>query len=208
MTSISTTFIVYENTRCTVDDPDNPSEYHWHIYLGPRIDHGIRDIYISQDHICEFCPGNFFVGMRLQLNELPNYFPVNVVSDWNDEEAEILSLAFCPLTNAQTDINNASVNFLAGFNYFYFLTQLQSTFSNNVQSEGEEEEEQIPDSFPPEIQAEPICPACLSDEQSLLHLGCRHSICDSCLRQLLSKKCPVCREPIKFSLIRKSSKTQ
>ena len=65
-----------------------------------------------------------------------------------------------------------------------------------------EPEDIVPETFPVDIEAEPECPVC-QEGSNLLILGCRHTICDPCIRKLPKKTCPKCREPITMSLVRK-----
>jgi hypothetical protein len=62
--------------------------------------------------------------------------------------------------------------------------------------------EPIPTSFPLEIEPCHECPVC-QECTNLLSLGCRHILCDSCIRKLEQKTCPTCREPITMRLVRK-----
>jgi hypothetical protein len=62
--------------------------------------------------------------------------------------------------------------------------------------------EPIPTSFPVEIEPYHECPVC-QECTNLLSLGCRHIVCDSCIRKLEQKTCPTCREPITMRLVRK-----
>jgi hypothetical protein len=62
--------------------------------------------------------------------------------------------------------------------------------------------EPIPTSFPLEIDPCHECPVC-QECTNLLSLGCRHIVCDSCIRKLEQKTCPTCREPITMRLVRK-----
>lgn len=62
--------------------------------------------------------------------------------------------------------------------------------------------EPIPTSFPLEIEPYHECPVC-QECTNLLSLGCRHIVCDSCIRKLEQKTCPTCREPITMRLVRK-----
>ena len=62
--------------------------------------------------------------------------------------------------------------------------------------------EPIPTSFPLEIEPCHECPVC-QECTNLLSLGCRHIVCDSCIRKLEQKTCPTCREPITMRLVRK-----
>jgi hypothetical protein len=68
--------------------------------------------------------------------------------------------------------------------------------------EVDETVEVVPETFPLEIEAEPECPVC-QEGSNLLILGCRHTICDPCIRKLSKKTCPNCREPITMNLVRK-----
>jgi hypothetical protein len=61
----------------------------------------------------------------------------------------------------------------------------------------------IPATFPLEIEPDNECPVCADVGAELLSLGCRHIVCDSCLRKLPQRSCPTCREPIAMRLVRK-----
>lgn len=63
--------------------------------------------------------------------------------------------------------------------------------------------EPIPTTFPLEIEPDNECPVCADIGSDLLSLGCRHIVCDSCLRKLPQRSCPTCREPIAMRLVRK-----
>ena len=64
--------------------------------------------------------------------------------------------------------------------------------------------DEVPVNFPIEIEDECKCPVCLSHEETiLLKLGCEHTICESCLRQLRPQTCPKCRGKITMNLVRK-----
>ena len=84
-----TTFIVQ------VDDA-----HHAHFSLGKRIEGGIRDIATDAHPIDECKNPNWFIGDVFAKDKFLNVAmmgcPIDQVSDWTDEEAEILALALCP----------------------------------------------------------------------------------------------------------------
>jgi hypothetical protein len=80
-------------------------------------------------------------------------------------------------------------------------TQLRRT--DNIEDYIEESyQEPVPDSFPLEIEPDTECSIC-QECSDLLSLGCRHIVCNSCIRKLSQKICPQCREPITMRLVRK-----
>ena len=86
-----TTFIV------PVDDV-----HHAHFSLGKRIEGGIRDIATDAHPIDECKNPNCFIGDVFAKDKFLNVAmmgcPIDQVSDWTDEEAEILALTLCPQT--------------------------------------------------------------------------------------------------------------
>ena len=79
------------------------STHHTHFSLGERVEGGVRDI-VTETHPLSWCynPARFSNCCRLNRDEIANLvfmgFPIDQVSDWTEEEAELISSGLCPET--------------------------------------------------------------------------------------------------------------
>uniref|UniRef100_A0A6C0KU90 RING-type domain-containing protein n=1 Tax=viral metagenome TaxID=1070528 RepID=A0A6C0KU90_9ZZZZ len=224
-----TTFLVPALTH----NPAQPESttHHVHFNVGPRVEDGVRRIVVLT-HPCVWCRGSrFSAGVRDMLNEqefkglaLMN-FPVDKISDWTEKEADLISLALCPMTPEQhadsVEINDFVFQYiqerqreelerlaelqtrLALMGEEENLPSLLVTSQEAVSGKKKDEE------FPLEFEDEDVCPACLEEtypeEKCLLSLPCRHTLCKGCLNRV-ENKCPKCRAGIVRSLIKRKQK--
>ena len=201
---MSAIYTIYNNTLDVVDSESNPSTHHYHAYIGPRAETGIRDVFVSDFHTDSECPG-LEVSLILNIKWLPLVFPINIVTDWNEEEVALLTETFRPNTEAESELESNLNFFLEAVQtgIRIALNQVQNVEFEDTQSD--ESPEPIPEQFPPEIDMDNVCPAC-NEDTNILHLGCRHVICDKCIRLLDPRVCPICREPIHLRLVRSKRK--
>ena len=79
------------------------STHHTHFSLGERVEGGVRDI-VTETHPLSWCynPARFSNWCRLNRDEIASLvfmgFPIDQVSDWTEEEAELISSGLCPET--------------------------------------------------------------------------------------------------------------
>ena len=148
--------------------------------------------------------------ISIQLFAQLNDFPFSNINDWTDQEAEILSKKFCPMTKEEFDEDQVYRRRLQGIFdapeeqiYQEHTLALSQAVANLpglgvelLQADGEEDE-QVPEDFPLQLEDDCECPVCFLEE-NLLKLGCEHTICQRCLGKLSPRKCPKCREDIIF----------
>ena len=88
----------------TILVPNSSSTHHTHFSLGKRIEGGVRGI-VTETHPLSWCynPTQFSRGYRLNRGEMASLvhmnFPIDQVTDWTEEEAELISAGLCPETS-------------------------------------------------------------------------------------------------------------
>lgn len=83
------------------------------------------------------------------------------------------------------------------------VVDLLTIYFNTLPTSPTEEDGNVPLTFPSSIPIEKVCTICNEQNLIYLKLGCEHTICDGCLRGLVNKLCPVCRETINMKLVKK-----
>ena len=94
--SIATTHILSVDTE--------PITHHSHFHIGIPFEGNLRFVY-HDSHPITFCKGltNMSVMSLISLETLAYIFPIEIIDNWSDAEAQILSKKFCPQTKEQFD---------------------------------------------------------------------------------------------------------
>jgi hypothetical protein len=151
--------------------------------------------------------------------------PVEKVTDWTEEEADIISATFCPQTRQEYELIQRQEEHIREVIRQFRLEssqreQNQSAFPTEPQEddmtahaevediqreEYHKQEDEKDEEFPLEFAAEDMCPVCQEENYQqpncLLKLPCGHSLCKTCLKPLTT--CPVCRHHIDRSLVKR-----
>lgn len=205
-TAYKTTFVVDIQT-----DPSEYVEYHTHYSIGDRVEGGIRQIAFATHWIGSCQYREIFHGALANRADISALiycgFPIEQVSDWTEQEADIFSQAFCPETPSAYDRAAALVSEAAASveaNRASVEANRTRVEANRARddvilpwgnwADDEEEPSTQPhkneedENFPVEFDDDNECPVCREESYNppncLLCLPCRHTLCKACWKVL------------------------
>lgn len=185
---------------------------HTHFSLGPRLEHGVRDVVVDS-HANSHCEDEqifYYYGSpsldSRTFSDLPLLgLPIEAVDDWTEVEAEMLSNRLCPESREQYQEREM---LKAGIE-----ERVRQLMMSGTSGWGDEEIYTAPsnvlnEDFPLEFEDESVCPVCLEEQYAdgnyLLRLPCAHTLCKCCYTTLgSSAKCPKCRKDVDRSLVKR-----